>query len=132
MAGFPADAIRPHYDLVIMIKRLFALYVFAGTWILEKTLLWYPRRTLLSYNYVYCQLLRIIDAWAGTDFYLKHSWYFVNLKTKTKLKITDERWKHVVDKIAEDRKWVDPSDKGLVNQKWPYLPLYPVLYGANV
>jgi hypothetical protein len=118
----------PTKDLVRLVKKLFAVVVVASNYILRKTALWAPRKTLLCYNVTYNQILRQVDLWYGTHWFETYRWYFVVLKTKSKLKKCDERWEHLVNRINEDRKFVEDDDMRVENRKWTYMKLYPMFY----
>lgn len=128
LRDLPLSTDRPPKDLVRLVKKLFAVVVVASNYILRKTALWAPRKTLLCYNVTYNQILRQVDLWYGTHWFDAYRWYFVVLKTKSKLKKCDERWEHLVNKINEDRKFVEDDDMRVENRKWTYMKLYPMFY----
>lgn len=106
---------------------MFSIYAFAAMWLLRNTDLMYPRHFLLTYNYVYLQILRILDFWEGTDYFRRYHAYFVLPKTRSKVWLNDQRWSHVVDKINKDRE--NLSQSNWRNRPWPKKPLYTFIYG---
>jgi hypothetical protein len=48
-------------------------------------------------------------------------------KTRSKIWMNDDRWKHVVDKINQDRLHAPQDDWR--NRPWPFKPLFPFMFG---
>lgn len=121
---------KPSEELIADLKRMFAIYAFAAQWLLRNTDRLKPRKTLLPYPYVYIQILRIMDDWNGTHEYERHKWYWQQLKTRSKVQLNDVRWKIVLDKINEDRKFIQNGvDAPLSNRLWHFKPLYRTIHG---
>lgn len=109
---------------------MFAIYAFAAQWLLKNTDKLKPRKTLLTYPYVYVQIIRILDEWTGLDNYETQKWYWQQLKTRSKVQLNDIRWKIVLDKINDDRKFfVQDEETPHSNKLWPYKPLYRTIHG---
>jgi hypothetical protein len=134
LRDLPLDYDRPPEMLVSYMKKLFVVYCTTGQYILRHTKLWAPRKTLLSYSYVFRQCLRLLDGWFPPEtpevpsFYTLYAKRFTILKTRDKIALSDERWKHLCEEVNKRREWVlgDEPETGatpLEHRKWKYMPL---------
>ena len=64
------------------------------------------RKTLLSYNYVYRQLLWFHDHAHGTDWLGKYGWWFNVVKTQKRGVQCDQHWKYILD-YAKEKQGLD-------------------------
>lgn len=126
LADLPFTYNRPPEKLVTCIKKLFTVYCTTGQYILRNTRLWEPRKTLLSYNYVFRQLLRLLDLWYETSWYAIFGYRFPLLKTRAKVIISDQRWFVLCQHVNENRRWfTEPETEftPLENRHWHFQPL---------
>ena len=126
LANLPLSFYRPPEVLITAVKKLFTVYCTTGLYILRSTKLWHPRKTLLSYNYVFRQLLRLLDEWYDCDWHDIFGHRFPLLKTREKIILSDQRWLTLCNQVNMNRRWFTEPDNVhtlIENRKWAFKPL---------